>query len=170
MRFSILVAALFCQILLQAHGFDHDHAYRTCEGKVYYDCYDFCRRGCSETMGRCVHRCLNGCGCVAGSIIRNNGGCKRVIKCTSDDQDSASMENQDYSGQYVTDWWEEMQPMLETALKKAVPALLEGTSNRGRANDIPPGESIEWSRDVEPVLLPALNQHPGLEKILEKRR
>ncbi|XP_017124441.1 uncharacterized protein LOC108144267 [Drosophila elegans] len=167
MKFSILVAALFCQILLEANGFDHDHAYRTCEGKVYYDCYDYCRRGCSETMGRCVHLCLKGCGCVAGSIIRNNGGCKRVVKCTNDDQDSASL---DYSGQYVTDWWGDIQPMLGTALEKAVPYILEGTSNEDRAKDTPPGESIEWSRDVEPFLRPALKQHPGLEEALEEGR
>ncbi|XP_016988696.1 uncharacterized protein LOC108051197 [Drosophila rhopaloa] len=164
MKLGILVAALFWQSLLETHGLDHDHAFRTCEGPVFYDCQDYCRRGCSEKMGSCVHQCLDGCGCMAGSIIRNNGGCKRVFSCKNAEADSASVENQDFAGDYVTDWWSDAVPIIETALKSH-PELAESASHQSSAEDEPKPESADTSKVVEPALLSAL-EHPEVRKVL----
>ncbi|XP_016992668.2 uncharacterized protein Sfp53D [Drosophila takahashii] len=121
MKLFILLA-LFCQILLSSASFDHDHAYRKCNGIVYLSCKDYCDRGCKNNVPDCLHRCFKGCGCVAASILRNNGGCKRIVQCEKNEKDSVSLENQDYSGQYVTAWWvssEEEHGHSDEIVKKA---------------------------------------------------
>ncbi|XP_037716242.1 uncharacterized protein LOC119551130 [Drosophila subpulchrella] len=101
----IILLALFCQIHLGTPSFDHEHAYRKCTGIVYLDCRDYCDRGCKNVVSTCLHHCQRGCGCIEASILRNNGGCKRLVHCADKIIDSASAENQDYAGEYVTDWW-----------------------------------------------------------------
>jgi len=101
----IILLALFCQILLGSPSFDTDHAYRKCTGIVYLNCIDYCDRGCKNVVPTCHHHCQRGCGCIEASILRNNGGCKRLVHCDDAIKDSASAENQDYAGEYVTDWW-----------------------------------------------------------------
>ncbi|XP_017077512.1 uncharacterized protein LOC108112207 [Drosophila eugracilis] len=114
MRLVYLVA-LCSHFLLKTHGYETDIAYRICEDNTYTGCHDFCRRGCNGTEYSCLHRCHKGCGCIQASIIRNNGGCRRLVVCEANERDSASLENQDYAGDYVTDWWHDEEAIREVA-------------------------------------------------------
>ncbi|XP_016967802.1 uncharacterized protein LOC108036302 [Drosophila biarmipes] len=111
----LILLALFCQILLGTQGFDADHAHRKCTGIVYQHCGDYCDRGCKNNVAACLHDCSGGCGCIEASLVRNNGGCKRLIHCDDKIKDSASVENKDYAGEYVTDWWHSEEHSTESS-------------------------------------------------------
>ncbi|XP_017044398.1 uncharacterized protein LOC108090299 [Drosophila ficusphila] len=117
MKLCFLVV-LFCQIFLETNGREEQLAYRNCEGTLNRDCFEYCHKGCHGPKETCLHRCENGCGCREGAIFENNGGCRRIKKCEDDEKDSASVENQDYAGDYVTDWWQDLEPIIVKALKE----------------------------------------------------
>ncbi|XP_043644858.1 uncharacterized protein LOC122614355 [Drosophila teissieri] len=95
----IILVILCSQIILEIAAYEHKIAHRICGKNTFPDCYSYCRRGCTDNPVDCVHLCNKGCGCVEASIVRNNGGCRRVKSCGKD-EDSLSAE------EFVKAWWD----------------------------------------------------------------
>lgn len=102
----IILLALFSQIILEIAAYEHKIAHRKCGENTFPDCYSYCNKGCKDNPVGCIHYCEKGCGCIEGSIVRNNGGCRRIKICDKDD-DSLSVENNELAEKYVTSYWED---------------------------------------------------------------
>ncbi|KMY94329.1 uncharacterized protein LOC6734806 [Drosophila simulans] len=148
---QIILLVLFGQIILEICAYEHKIAHRRCGENTFPDCYSYCNKGCKDNPVDCIHYCEKGCGCIEGSIVRNNGGCRRIKICDKED-DSLSIENNELAEKYVTAHWDD--PANNNADENHPPTIDGLDENKSgemksveQPNEVPPESPVE---DADP--------------------
>ncbi|EDV55720.1 uncharacterized protein LOC6548307 [Drosophila erecta] len=126
----IILVVLFNQIILEIGAYDHKIAHRICSKNSFPDCYSYCSKGCKDNPAECIHLCEKGCGCIDGSIVRNNGGCRRIKSCGKD-EDSLSAE------EFVEAWWDPEKSNAGEQQEPTANGSDEGGSDAKEVQEIP---------------------------------
>ncbi|XP_032306727.1 uncharacterized protein LOC6496295 [Drosophila ananassae] len=73
---------IFCHVFQGYYCQYMDITFRKCQHPIAFDCYHYCHSFCNDqNIKECNYRCQEGCGCKVASIVRNNGGCRRLGVC-----------------------------------------------------------------------------------------